>query len=73
MWPTITSGIVNIAVNGNDTYYYKIFNSIGKLLLEQTGVQYQCSVDLTNYPRGIYIIQVYNDNFRKTQKVIKDR
>ena len=73
MWPTITSGIVNIAVNGNDTYNYKIFNSIGKLLMEQTGVQYQCSVDLTNYPRGIYIIQVYNDNFRKTQKVIKDR
>jgi secreted trypsin-like serine protease len=73
LWPTITSGYIKVAISDNSEYSVKIFNSIGKIMYEEKGLRHQAEIDMSHYPRGIYIVQIFNNNIRKAQKVIVDR
>jgi secreted trypsin-like serine protease len=73
LWPTITSDYINVAISDNSEYNVKIFNSIGKLVFEDKGLRHQTEIDMSRFPRGIYIVQIFNNNIRKALKVIIDR
>ncbi|MDP4223926.1 MAG: trypsin-like serine protease [Bacteroidota bacterium] len=72
VWPTLINNGFTVALSNEQTYNVLLFNTIGKLLEEKKNCQYQTSFDIGELPRGIYILRVYNDNFRKSIKLIKN-
>lgn len=71
LWPTITTGSFNLALSNDEYYNVSIFNTSGKLIREVTNCQYQITLNLDNVSGGIYIITVFNNNFRRHIKLIK--
>ncbi len=71
IWPTVTDGIINTALSTDEIYSVVMFSYTGKIIRELTDCRYQTVINMDNYPRGLYIIRVYNRNFRWTQKFIK--
>jgi hypothetical protein len=72
VWPTITSNEFNVAFSKDAYYNFSLFNTMGQRILEQTNCLYQTIVDINTLPKGVYILNVYNNNFRKSIKVIKE-
>jgi len=72
IWPTITDYEFTIALS-NDTYYnVQIYSTMGKKIREQTKCRYQTMINISTLASGVYIVEVYNQNFRKSIKVIKE-
>ena len=71
IWPTITDGVINAALSTDEMYSIRIFSYTGKIIRDLSDCRYQTIINMNNFPRGIYIIRVYNRNFRWTQKFIK--
>jgi hypothetical protein len=72
VWPTITNSSVNVAINNDDAYSILMFNISGQLMKDIPNCRYQTTIDVSNMPPGVYIINVFNKNFRKQIKVIKE-
>ncbi|MCX6253654.1 MAG: trypsin-like serine protease [Bacteroidia bacterium] len=72
VWPTITDNEFNVALSKDDYYNFRLFNSMGQLIREQTNCRYQTIVNVNTLPKGVYILNVFNNNFRKSIKVIKE-
>lgn len=72
VWPTITTASFNVALSNDASYTVKIFNSMGKLLKEQTNCRFQTSIDISSMAQGIYIINVFNSSFKKSIKLFKE-
>ena len=73
LWPTITSNEFNVALSNDKYYNIRIFSILGQLMREKTNCRYQTTVNINNIPGGVYIISVYNNNFRKSIKLIKSK
>lgn len=71
VWPTVINNEFNVALSNDQYYNILLFNILGKLLKETYSCQYQTTVDMSNIPAGLYIISVYNSNFRKSVRLIK--
>jgi len=71
IWPTVTEGILNTALSNDEIYSVRIFGYTGKILMDLKDCRYQTIINMDHYPRGVYIIRVFNRNFRWTQKFIK--
>jgi hypothetical protein len=71
VWPTLIRSEFRVALSNDQNYNILLFNTIGKLLKEKSNCQYETVIDVSKLPAGIYIVKVYNDNFRKTVKLIK--
>lgn len=72
VWPTITTASFNVATSNDTPYSIMIFNSMGKLVKEQTNCHFQTSVDISTMAQGIYIINVFNNSFKKSIKLFKE-
>jgi hypothetical protein len=71
LWPSVTSDEFNVALSNDSYYTIYINNMTGQLIRELRDCRYQTVVNLNTTPRGIYIISVFNTDFRKTLRVIK--
>ena len=71
VWPTITSEEFNVALSNDEFYNIRLFNTMGQLIRKQTNCQYQTIININTLPRGVYIISIFNKNFRKSLKLIK--
>ena len=71
IWPTVTDGVINAALSTDETYSVQIFGYTGKITMDLNDCRYQTIINMNNFPRGIYIIRVFNRNFRWIQKFIK--
>ena len=74
--PNPTSGVVNVQLTMNNEQLtgsrFKVFNMYGKLLMENNIEGDACTIDLTNYPDGMYFIRLYFDNGQSSiLKVLK--
>jgi hypothetical protein len=72
LWPSITSDQFSVALSTDAVYNIQIFSSIGKKIRELTNSRYQTDINISTLAKGIYIVIVYNNDFRKTIKVIKE-
>lgn len=72
IWPTVTHNETNVALSTDDSYIIRIFSSTGKIVTDIRNCRYQTIIYMNNYPRGLYIMKVYNRNFHWTQKIIRE-
>jgi hypothetical protein len=72
LWPTITSNKFEVALSTDVFYNIQIFNTMGKKIRDLPKCRYQTSIDISTLDQGVYIIEVYNSDFRKSIKVIKE-
>lgn len=71
LWPTITSDKFNLALSNDEYYNIRIFSTSGKLLRELSKCRFQTVIDVSDFPLGFYIINIYNNNFRRSLKLIR--
>ena len=68
-YPNPTQSIVNVE-NVEDGSSIQVYNSIGKLVINQTNVN---TIDLSTYPNGLYLMRVITNNqIVSTQKIVKN-
>jgi hypothetical protein len=72
LWPSITSKEFTVALSTDAFYNVQIFNSMGKKVRELTNSRYQTIINISTMAKGVYIVEVYNRDFRKVIKVIKE-
>jgi hypothetical protein len=72
VWPTITSNELEVALSTDSFYNVQIFNTMGKKIRDLQKCRYQTSINISTLDLGVYIIEVYNSDFRKSIKVIKE-
>ena len=71
LWPSVTIDKFNVALSNDEVYNVLLFNSMGQLIRELTNCRYQTTIDISVMPRGVYILSVNNENFRKSLRIIK--
>jgi secreted trypsin-like serine protease len=71
LWPTIAHDEFKVALSNDQYYNICLFSTSGRLLSEQFNCRYQTTINVNKIPEGFYIVTVYNNNFRKSLKVIK--
>jgi len=71
-WPTITSNEFTVALSTDIVYNVQIFNSSGLKIRELNNCQYQTIFNISTLANGVYIIEVYNKDFRKAIRIIKE-
>jgi endonuclease I len=67
LYPTITNDIVHINNYDNKVFLYKVYNTLGQLVNENTTTDI---IDITNNSKGLYFINLQLENQSKTFKVI---
>ena len=69
-YPNPTTGIVNIKCN--EATQVNVFNAFGQLLLTQsTNGNDQQTIDISNLPDGLYLIQMIEESGIATKQIIK--
>jgi hypothetical protein len=71
LWPSVTSDEFTVALSNESFYNIQIFSTMGKKEMELTNCRYQTSINIRNMAKGVYVVEVYNNDFRKSIKVIK--
>ena len=72
VWPTLTSGELHIALSDDEIYNILVFDSTGRLIIRKDGCQYETTLYTGSLPPGLCIVSIYNDNLRKSVKIIKE-
>jgi hypothetical protein len=68
IYPNPSNGIVNISFNDNLKKTIKVTNVSGKILLNLTNIS-STIIDLNNYPKGVYLFTIIDDEKVETRKV----
>ena len=72
LWPSVTNNEFTVALSNEGFYNIQLFSITGKKFMELLSCRYQTRVNISNLARGVYIVKVYNLNFRKSIKIIKE-
>ena len=72
LWPSITSDEFTVALSTDAFYNVQIFSTMGKKIRELTNSRYQTIINISTLAKGVYIVKVYNKDFRRSIKVIKE-
>lgn len=69
--PNPNNGIFNITLNGNiEDYSLQITDALGKTILSKTGSGSGLTVDLSAFPKGVYIVGIHNDELNFFDRVV---
>lgn len=73
IYPNPTQGVTKLVLNQNsDDVNIKIFNAFGQLLYtEQANTIKELTLDFSNYPSGVYFVEIKNSEGSTKVKVIK--
>lgn len=73
IYPNPTSNVINVALGQNNTANQLVLTDLqGKIIFEQNNInKNSIQIDLTNYSKGIYLLQVKGLNEAKVFKVTK--
>lgn len=72
--PNPTNGIITVTTPvSNTASTIQVTNTAGQLLMNITDASNRQSIDLSNYPSGVYILSIKGDSFHQTKKVILNR
>lgn len=72
LWPSVTRDEFNVALSNDSFYNIYIYSTAGQLIMKHTNCRYQMTINVSNSPRGTYIVTVFNGDFRKSIKIIKE-
>lgn len=72
LWPSVTKSEFTVALSNEDFYNIQLFSITGKKLSEILDCRYQTLVNISTMAGGVYIVKVYNGNFRKSIRIIKE-
>ena len=72
VWPTIVSEEFNVALSDDQYYDLKLYNASGTLIREKSKCQYKETMNMGDLSRGVYILSVSGNNFRKSVKLIRN-
>lgn len=72
IYPNPTQDVINITYTSNNVPLdMTIYDIYGRLMIEKKQCSSNCIIDLTNYPSGVYLLQINNNGLLSTQKIIK--
>jgi len=60
-----------ITVNAFENYQYRLADVNGRIIATGTGTKGMNRINIGNKPGGLYIIQLYNENEKQTERIIK--
>ena len=72
LWPSMTTDEFTVAISSDSFYNVQIINTNGRKIREQTNCRYQTRFNISTIARGVYIVEIYNNSFRKSIRVIKE-
>jgi hypothetical protein len=72
IFPNPSTGIITIAFAGNNTDkdVVEVFNIFGQKIVERKSLQNNTRLDLSSYPKGLYLIKVTSGDRAITSKVV---
>ena len=71
VWPTVVNDEFTVALNNDLNYTILLYNTTGKLVMRKENCRYQTIIDAAGLAGGVFIVTVYNQDFRKSVKLIK--
>ena len=71
IWPTVVNDEFTVALNNDRDYTILMYSTTGKLFMRKDNCRYQTIINTSELPGGVFIITVYNQDFRKSVKLIK--
>ena len=71
IWPTVVNDEFTVALNNDRDYTILLYSTTGRLFIRKDNCRYQTIINTSEIPGGVFIITVYNQDFRKSVKLIK--
>jgi hypothetical protein len=72
VWPTVVASEFNVALSNGQFYDLVLYSTAGKVIKEKHECQFKTTMNISDYPGGVYILIVSGNNFRKSVKLIRD-
>jgi hypothetical protein len=60
-----------ITVNASENYHFLLTDASGRMISTGTGVKGTNKINVNNKPAGLYIIQLFINNEKQTERIIK--
>jgi len=73
IYPNPVNSVLHITSENIQDYNLKVYNAIGELILQSDKLSSNSEVDLTQYPEGMYFLQVYSNNKIFNKKIIIEK
>ena len=70
MYPNPTEGVVTMQLGENQSDVI-LYNAMGQVLKEYRSVSGSFNIDLSEYNSGMYFLNIKNDTFNATKKIVK--
>ena len=71
IYPNPSNGVFNISIDNSTSIKYKLYSITGKVILSGESLHNNISFDLSNKPKGIYMLETENNNTIERHKIIK--
>ncbi|TVQ91177.1 MAG: DUF4465 domain-containing protein [Bacteroidetes bacterium] len=71
VYPNPSAGIFNVMHNGSSESYLSILNTSGQVVWQNHIKPGFVNIDITNFPAGIYLVNLQNDSGRFTARIVK--
>ena len=72
VWPSITSSEFTVALSNDSFYNVQLYSTSGKKVRELTKCRFQTDINVSTLAKGLYIVEVFNSNFRQAIKILKE-
>jgi hypothetical protein len=72
IWPTISTGIFNIASNLNGSCDMIIYNIAGQIIEKMENLRYREFIDLSGKEQGMYLVHFISIDWSKTLIILKE-
>ncbi len=73
VYPNPANSFFNVVFlnHSNNAKQVTLFDGQGRLLYEDVSYNNSMRIDISKYPKGIYLLEVIEDGLRKTERIIK--
>ncbi|MDT8412017.1 MAG: T9SS type A sorting domain-containing protein [Vicingaceae bacterium] len=69
-FPNPTNGLINIELNSNKPYFeIEVFSLLGELVYVNKVNSSKLTIDLSQYPKGMYLVKIKQDNHYYHEKI----
>lgn len=70
IFPNPTNGLINIELNSNKSYFeIEVFSLLGELVYVNKVNSPKLTFDLSQYPKGVYLVKIKQDNHYYHEKI----